>query len=320
LITGASGFVGGHLAHRLARTNCRVRILARAHSDLSALYDITYERVEGDLSDPVSLIQAVDSVDYIYHVGGLIRAPNDETFIAVNGEGTKNLCAAAKSHAPSLKRFLYVSSLAASGPGLEGRLIDEEMPTRPITPYGASKRLGEQWLQTFDLAWTIVRPPAVYGPRDRGMLPLFRMAAHHVRPTLGHNGLTSVIFVGNLVDGIVRAAERPEGVGQVFLITDEQPYHRRDLARMIQAAVDTWAIPVHFPAWTVRLAARLSEAAAAGFHRVPFFNRHKANELLARNWACSIDKARLLLDYEPRIATPDGLRHTARSYRDEGWI
>jgi nucleoside-diphosphate-sugar epimerase len=146
------------------------------------------------------------------------------------------------------------------------------------------------------------------------------MAAHHIRPTLGHNGLTSVVFVDNLVDGIVRAAERPEGVGQIFLITDHQPYRRRELARMIQEAVDTWAVPVHFPAWTVRLAARLSEAVAFGFGRVPFFTRHKAQELLARNWACRIDKARMLLGYEPRVATPDGFRQTALFYKNEGWI
>jgi nucleoside-diphosphate-sugar epimerase len=295
-------------------------VLARASSDLSTLRDIDYQRFEGDLTDPISLIPAVANVDYIYHVGGLIKAPSEEIFAAVNGEGTKNLAAAAKAHAPDLKRFLYVSSIAAVGPGPPGGLIDELTPAQPITPYGASKRLGEKRLQQFDCHWTIVRPPAVYGPGDRGMLQLFELAARHIRPTLGSDGIISVAYVDNLLEGIILAAERPEGVGQIFVITDGEILGRKQLARMIKAAVDTWAVPIHFPAWIVRLAAKISEAVAAGFGRVAFFDRHKANELLADNWACNIDKAKLLLGYAPTVPTAEGLKQTAAWYRREGWI
>jgi nucleoside-diphosphate-sugar epimerase len=122
------------------------------------------------------------------------------------------------------------------------------------------------------------------------------------------------------VDGIVLAAERPEGTDQIFVITDGEVLGRKQLARMIKAAVGTWAVPIHFPGWVVRLAARISEAVAAGFGRVPFFDRHKANELLASNWACNIDKARLLLGYAPAVTTADGLKQTAAWYRRAGWI
>jgi nucleoside-diphosphate-sugar epimerase len=320
LVTGASGFIGGRLACALASRGYDVRVLARASSDLSSLQTIDYRRFEGDLTDPVSLIAAVSNADYIYHVGGLIKAPSDDVFAAVNGEGTKNLAAAARTHAPGLKRLLYVSSIAAVGPGPPGGLIDELTPARPITPYGASKRLGEKWLQQFDCHWTIVRPPAVYGPGDRGMFDLFQLAARHIRPTLGSDGRISVAYVDNLVEGIILAAERPEGVGQIFVLTDGEVLGRKQLARMIKAAVNTWAVPIHFPAWVVRSVARLSEAVATGFGRVAFFDRHKARELLATNWACNIDKAKLLLGYAPAVPTAEGLKKTAAWYRQEGWI
>ena len=320
LVTGASGFIGRHLVSALTGRGAHVRVLARRSSDLGPLHDVRFERCEGDLTDPRSLANAVDGVDYIYHAGGLIKAPNDETFIAVNGDGTKNLCAAAKAGAPRLKRFLYISSMAASGPGPVGKLIDEEMPVRPITPYGASKRLGEKWVQQFDFLWTIVRPPAVYGPGDRAVLQLVQVGAHHIRASLGPDGIASVVYVDNLVDGIILAAERPEGVSQTFFIADERSLSRKELTRMIQRALDTWSVPIHFPAWFVRLAAQISESIARGFGRTALFDSHKAEELLARNWACSIDKARMLLGYDPKVPTEEGMQRTARWYREAGWI
>lgn len=320
LVTGASGFVGGHLARALASAGSRLRVLARTSSDLSALEGTPFQRVDGDLSDPVSLVDAVQGVHYIFHAGGLIKARTDDEFIRVNGEGTKNLAAAAKAHAPDLRRFVYVSSMAAAGPGRELQPMDETSPVKPITPYGASKRLGEKWLQSFDLLWTIVRPPAVYGPGDRGMLQIFRIVARHIRPALGRDGILSVVYVDNLVDGLIQAALRPEAVGQIFYVADDPPVGRRELTRMIQSAFDTWAVPVRFPGWIVRLAARISGAAAAGFGQSALFDAHKADELLATNWACRIDKARLLLRYEPRTATSDGLKRTVAWYRQAGWV
>jgi nucleoside-diphosphate-sugar epimerase len=320
LVTGASGFVGQHLVKTLATRGYHVRILARRTSDLSPLEGITYERFEGDITDPLSLIAPASGVDYVYHVGGLIKARSDEEFIATNGDGTKNLCAVAKTHAPRLKRFLYVSSLSACGPGKDDRPIDEMSPPHPITPYGASKRLGEKWVQQFDFLWTIVRPPAVYGPGDRGMFEIFRVLAKHIRPMLGGDGQASVAFIDNLVDGIILAAERPEGVQQIFFLTDAQPCWRSELVRMIQSSLDTWAVPVRFPAWSVRLAARLTESFSVGFGKVPIFDTHKADELLAKNWVCNIDKARTLLGYEPAVTTAEGIRRTGQWYRQAGWL
>jgi len=320
LVTGASGFVGGHLARALAGSGYRLRVLARASSDLSSLAGVSFRRVEGDLADPISLVEAVRDVHYIFHAGGLIKARSDEEFIRVNGEGTKNLCAAARAHAPDLRRFVYVSSMAAAGPGTGAKPMDEMSLVKPITPYGASKRLGEKWLQSFDLHWTVVRPPAVYGPGDRGMLQIFRIVARHIRPALGKDGILSVVYVDNLIDGLLEAARRPEAVGQIFYVADDPPVARHDFARMIQSAFGTWAVPVHFPGWLVRLAARVSGAVAAGFDRSALFDLHKADELLATNWACRIDKARLLLRYEPRVTTAEGLHRTAAWYRQAGWV
>jgi nucleoside-diphosphate-sugar epimerase len=320
LVTGASGFVGGHVARRLSALGAHLRILCRPTSKLDGLSGIRFERFEGDLTNPVSLLRASEGVDFVFHSGGLTSAPDEEAYIAANGEGTKNACAAARSAAPSLRRFVYISSMAAAGPAPPGQLIDEELPARPITPYGASKRLGEKWVHQFDLPWTIIRPPAVYGPEDRAILPLFQMAGWHLKAVVAPRGVASVVFVDNLVDGIVQSALRPEAVGQTFYVADEQPLTRREIAAIMQEAVGTWAVPLPVPAWAVRGAARISEAVARGFGKVAFFDRHKAADLLALNWGCRIDHARRFLGYEPRVATREGMRITAEWYRKEGWI
>lgn len=320
LVTGASGFVGGHLTRRLARMGGRVRILCRPTSRLDALSDFQLDRCEGDLTDPISLARACQGVDYVFHSGGLVSAPNDEAYIAANGEGTKNVCAAARSASPGLVRFVYISSMAAAGPAPLGKLIDEEMPAQPITPYGASKRLGEKWVKQFDLPWSIVRPPAVYGPWDKAVLPLFQMARWHLSPVVAARGIASVVYVENLVDGIIQSALRPEAVGQTFYVADSEPLTRRDLARLIQEAVDTWALPLPVPAWVVRTASRVSEALARGFGQAAFFDRHKATDLLTLNWGCRIDHARRFLGYEPSVSTKDGMKLTADWYRAKGWI
>ena len=320
LITGASGFVGGHLARTLHAKGYSLRILARRTSNLKKLSAIDFERFEGDITDPVSLIPAVENVDYIYHSGGLIKARSEAEFIEVNGDGTKNVCAVAQTHAPNLKRMVYISSQAACGPGEGTKPKDEMSPCNPLTPYGASKRLGEKWTQQFKLPWTIVRPPAVYGPEDHGMFEFFKVVAGHIRPTLGSDGKASVAYIDNLVDGIIKAGERPEGMEQIFFIADDSAYAKSELAQIIKTALNTWAIPIRFPAWAVRLVARISESFAKGFGRAALFDSHKANELLAENWLISINKARMLLEYDPKVSTEDGLTRTARWYRQEGWL
>lgn len=320
LVTGASGFVGGHLTRRLVGMGARVRTLCRPTSRFDALTDVQLDRCIGNLTDPISLAKACEGVDYVFHSAGLVNAPNDETYIAANGEGTKNVCAAARSASPGLKRLVYISSMAAAGPAPVGKLIDEEMPAHPITPYGASKRLGEKWVQQFDLPWSIIRPPAVYGPWDKAVLPLFLMARWHVSPLVAPQGVASVVYVENLVDGIIQSALRPEAVGQTFYVADEKPLSRKELARLIQDAVDTWAMPLPVPAWLVRTAARTSEAVGKGFKLSTFFDRHKATDLLELNWGCRIDHARMFLGYNPQVSTAEGMQRTAQWYRGKGWI
>src|SRR5512143_719814 len=184
LLTGASGFIGSHLADALLAHGYSVRVLLRRSSSLEWLEDQRLERVYGDLFDKEALRMAVSDVDYVYHLAGLTKAKKREEYFRANHLGTKNLLEAVQEKAPRLQRFVHVSSQAAVGPSPTVAPIDETAPAKPITSYGQSKWAAEQECRQFSrhLPVTIVRPPAVFGPRDRDILEFFRSASRGILP------------------------------------------------------------------------------------------------------------------------------------------
>jgi nucleoside-diphosphate-sugar epimerase len=215
LVTGATGFVGSHLAEVLRSKGDEVTALVRSPSKASALDALGVRLIPGDLDDPGSLARAVEGQDVVFHVAGLVAARDEEEFLRVNRDGTASLAAAAAR--ARVGRLVYVSSMAAGGPTDKGRALTGNEPPRPVTAYGRSKLAGEKAVTEGPLPWVIMRPPTVYGPRDREVLKVFRMARWGVAPVFGDGSQElSAVHGADLAEALIAAGTATGTTGKVY--------------------------------------------------------------------------------------------------------
>ena len=323
LVTGATGFVGSHLVDRLLERDRNVRCLVRRSSDLRYLKDSRIEFAYGGLDDATDWDAALAGVETIYHVAGKTFARRAKDYFDTNQRGTEQLLAAALKHRNQIKKFVLVSSLAAIGPSRDGTPVDEETAPAPITPYGESKLMGEEAVRAVGdlLPSTIVRPPAVYGPRDYAILEFFKAIARGMMPTIGrYDKRLSLVHARDLADGIILAGESDRSTGRAYFISSEEVYSMRQLAARIAEMMGRRARQFAIPrplAYGVALAA---EGMAALTRKPPVINRDKVRDLSERCWGCSIERAKRELGYNPQISIEDGLRETIAWYKREGWL
>ena len=323
LVTGGQGFVGSHLCARLAAQGHRVRVLARPSSGLSNLAGIDVDVMRGDVTQPASLPSAVAGCDVIFHVAGALKGLREQDLFRVNADGTRNLLAAAAGAQPRPSRFVYVSSVAAAGPSPGGTAPrTEEMPLQPLTWYGHSKLAGENAVRaTVGLDWTIVRPPIVFGPRERDVLGYFRIARRGFLPLVGFSDrYYSLIYVEDLADGLLRAAEAPAAVGQVYFLAGPEVVSWLELGKLIASALGVMGRPLRLPEVVAVAAGRIADVFARARGRPEIFSSQKVIEMLAPAWVCSADQAARDFGWRASTPLPDALVTTARWYREHGWL
>lgn len=305
LLTGGSGFVGSYVAEQLAALGHTVRALVRPRSDSKFLKTLpNVEFAPGAIEDRPSLDSAVRGVDAVVHVAGLVKARRPEEFFQVNLEGTKNLLSAAEAHAPGLKRFVYVSSLAAVGPSADGKPVADDAAPRPVTQYGRSKLAAEQAvLAARDrLPVTVIRPPFIYGPRDRETLAFFTSVKNGVLPVLGDGRNTlSVIYGEDCAAAIVCAALSDGPSGRSYFVDDGSVYVWRDALAEVEKAVGKRAFfRLGLPMPVVQVAAAASQLYGKVTRTAQMLTLDKVNELKQRHWVCEGSGARRDLGWQPR--------------------
>lgn len=322
LVTGGQGFVGSHLCERLSAAGHKVRVLARPTSDLSPLDGLGVEVFRGDLGGGGDLGPAVEGVDWVFHVAGALMGLREEDLVRVNREGTRRLCEACLSHAPRLSRFLFVSSLAAVGPSPWGGLpILEDAPTRPVTWYGRSKLAAEEVVRSSGLPSSILRPPVVFGPRDREVFKYFKIARRGILPVPGRRDRSySLVFAPDLAEGILKAAETEAASGEIFHLTGPEVVTWSELGRKIVAALGARDRVLHLPESLVRAAGRVADLAARLQGRPHIFSSQKVIEMLAPAWVASPQKAQDVLGWTARTPLDEALALTVRWYREHGWL
>ncbi len=327
LVTGANGFVGTHLVEALIERGHDVRALVRKTSDLTHLPRERVELAYGDVTDAASLPSAMAGIDVVYHVAGITKARSLAEFVRVNRDGTTNvMSAAADMERPP--KVVFVSSIAAAGPCGTDRPLEEGDACKPVSRYGTSKALAEEKVREYAarVPVTIVRPPIVYGPRDRDVFELFKMAAGGLVVQAGFAARRfSVVHVHDLAVGLALVGERgatlsEEDAGRgIYYIADDGPFLWRELGEAAAAGFGRRARTIRVPDVITFIAAYIGELIGM-IRKKPFVvNLDKAREGTAGHWVCSSARAREL---GFAVAKPLGerFRETAVWYRDNGWI
>lgn len=323
LITGATGFIGSHLADVFAARGDTVRCLVRKSSSLQWVEPIHPELVYGDLFDGAVLDRAVDGVDGVYHVAGLTKARTAQEYDLGNHVATRNLLEAVVRTNPGIRRFVHVSSQAAVGPSTGGDPVDERTEFHPITAYGISKMEAEKECLAFmdRVPITIVRPPAVYGPREKDIFAFFESVNKGLQPMIGLSPKSvSLIHVKDLVDGIVLAGEHQAGIGQTYFISSERAYTWREVGEVTAKAMGKKVIRLRVPVPIVYAVAGVSEFIGLFSRKPVLLNFEKARDIVQDSWTCSIDKAKREIGYRECMALESGIRGTVEWYRKQGWL
>jgi len=324
LLTGANGFVGSHILDHLVEGGHQVVALLRRTSD-SRFIQENLPHVEvryGSLESLESLCEAVRGADLVIHCAAKTKAVRWKEYYQVNGEGTRNLVAACNTCVASVRQLILVSSLAVSGPGTLGCPAREEAPPRPVSVYGKSKLLGEHYVRSESrVHFTILRPAAVYGPRDRDLYLPFGAIRRGVAPLLaGGRYPLSLIYVADVAQAVLMAMGRVRGFGGTYHLAHPVPWTQRAFLAAIAEAMGArpWRLPLPVP--TLYPICAVSELWSRLTSRPSIVNLQKIPEYCAPGWVC--DTARAAEDLGFVAATPlgDGIRLTLRWYEDNGWL
>jgi nucleoside-diphosphate-sugar epimerase len=321
LVTGGTGFIGFHVVERLRAEGRTVRCPVRSIARSKGLSALGAEVVEADIRSGAGLDRAARGVEEVIHLAGVVRAWGRQTYFDTNVEGTRRLALAAS--AAGARKFLLVSSLAAAGPGDPGGEVTEETVPRPINDYGRSKLAAEGALagSAGDMEFAVVRPAIVYGPRERDLLLLFRLASRRRRiPWVGPRGAAvSLIHVDDLADLCLACLARAPA-GRLYMASDGEAHAWSVIIETIGRALGRDVRPVRIPAMPLWPIAVLSGLLRPFTARPPILSLDKWREGSRRWWVCSPARARRELGWAPRISFEDGARSTAEWYREHRWL
>ena len=324
LITGATGFIGSHLAELLSKRGDRVCCLVRKTSNLQWLSPLNVEFCYGEVTDKDSLREAARDKDVVYHLASLTKAVKPEDYYRVNAEGTRNLLEACAEENPGLKRFLLVSSLAAAGPSPSEKPIDETWPPQPITDYGKSKLQAEKTATEFrdKIPVTIIRPPAVYGPRDKDVFEYFKMIRKGWFIKVGsRDQLLSFVYAPDLVKSMVTLAHSENSIGKTYFVCNPQPYTWTELSNaIIRAFRKKQTRNLTVPIWLVNIIAHIAEFTARLRGKPALLNRQKMLEVRQPYWVCSASRLEQDTGFTCSTSIEKGISETADWYLKNKWL
>lgn len=287
LLTGASGFVGHHLVDLLHKEGFEITCLVRKTSRVEEIKNKA-KLVYGEITIPESLNEAVKGVDYVIHLAGIVKATKSKQYYEVNTQGTINLFNAVLTTNPNIKRFVYISSQAASSPSEVP--IKEDTPSNPVTSYGKSKLEAEKFLEqnSDKLPITIIRPSAIYGPYDKEFLPVYQLINRGFEILVkGGKTKLSMVYVKDLVKSIFLAMISEKTIGKKYFSTHPRPIYLYEFFNSIKKALNrkfTVKIPIPIP--ILYTFAFVNTVFSKVINQPSMFNFEKVNEI-KNSWVCS---------------------------------
>ncbi len=324
LVTGANGFVGSHLVDALLQKGYEVNCLVRKTSDLKWLNGKKVNLVYGDITQRKSLFTAVEEVDYVYHTAALVRAVNRQKYYGVNQYGTRNLIQVCAQINSGLKKFVYLSSQAASGPADKtDDLVREKDCPRPITDYGKSKLKGEEEVLNFrdKVPFVILRPCPVYGPREKDIYKYFKLVKRGIIPVLGkEEKYINLCYVKDLVEGSILAAEKEKSQGKIYFIGDGCIYSWSQIGGIISESLSVKGIKIVIPEKLLSIVSFFNEGISKITQKPAVVNNQKVLEMKQKYWLFNTSRIKDELGFLPKVPLLIGAKLSVDWYCQNHWL
>ena len=319
LVTGATGFIGSHLVEHLLESSVRVRVLTRPGSAAkNALSDhANLERFPAPLTTE-GITRAADGCEVVYHLAGITRASSEAEFMWVNAEGTRAAAVGAQRNGA---RLVYVSSLAAAGPGTPDAPRRVNNAPAPITAYGRSKLEGEIRVRdTASLKFAIIRPPGVYGERDTDFLFAFQAAKFGLFPVLGNpDRAYTLVYASDLVRSIIACGEQAAALSNTYFAGNAQPVAWGTILETIATVSGKIYKPLALPNFALEVAATAGELGRV-FGRPGLINHSRQRDLQAPGWVCDVTEAERDLGVVCDTPLKTGFSRTFDWYKQHRWL
>ncbi len=311
------------MAHFLCEQGAAVSCIVRSSSNLRWLTSLNVSLVTASLHDPETLRDVLRQARFLFHIAGVTKATTPYQFYRGNVETTETLLRAAYRYGRKIEQILLLSSQAAAGPSPGPEPIDEESPCRPVSTYGKSKlraeELAREWMDRLPI--TILRPPAVYGPRDSDVLEVFRNVARGLDLRVGSTEQqVSLIHVHDLARGIILAGTHRDAIGKTYFIANPNPYRWSEVVQQMARIMNRTVRTIRVPVILAYAVATLAEAWSAFRGRPGIVNRDKIREVAYPYWIVSSRRIGQELGFETHIDLPHGLVQTYRWYREQHWL
>lgn len=323
LVTGATGFTGGHLARHLAGRGDSVRALVREPAAAADLFRDGIGLATGDVRDRASLDAALSGVEIVYNIAALYRQAGlrEETYRAVNAEAVGTIVR--RAAAAGARRVVHCSTVGVHG-DVEHPPADEDAPLRPGDIYQVTKvegeRIGKEAATETGIELVIARPTGIYGPGDRRLLKLFRGVARQRFLVLGDGKIFyHLTYVEDLCEGFRLCGEMPAAAGRTYILAGPEVTTLNELTEIIAEEARVLPPRLHLPAWPFWAAGALCEAVCAPFGIEPPLYRRRV-DFFTKSRAFNIARARRELGFDPKTTLRQGVRRTLGWYREHGWL
>lgn len=325
-MTGAGGFIGGHLVEALLAQGFCVRCVDTDDCGRWSSDDPRREHHAVDCGDARQLRESrvLEGADFVFHLAGATKAVSLEQFRAWNVLPTRMLLQFLADEKIKLKRFVFVSSQAAAGPApsLDRPLTEEDLPD-PVGDYARSKLEAELTVREYArrIPCTILRPSSVYGPGDADFLTIFRQIQNHVCMFPDYRDrYIAILYVEDLIRGILQAGRSKKAEGRTYFLCADEPVQWDTLYRTIARVEEKWTIRFSVPRPVVELCGRAGDLCAKITGKYSIVNSQKVALSRPRFWVCSADRAKADFGFEVRVGLLEGLGQTYRWYKENGWL
>jgi len=320
-VTGGTGFIGSHLVDALIESEKYSEIRCLVRNKEKWLSGKKFLKIKGDLNDMSAMNTGIKGADVIFHIAAVVKAPTKKDFRTANVDATESIIRIAQKN--DVHNVVILSSLAAVGPSF-GEPITEEKDLMPVSMYGESKKQMELMIDRVAIeldSIKIIRPPAVYGPREEQIFSYFKSASRGISPIIGNgeHPKLSMVFVTDLIQGIIKASEYKTLGVHPFFITGMREYTWNEIKGTTQNALGKKIYPIYIkPTWVKKIGSFV-ESTASLFGKYPVINREKASELVLE-WTCSSAKAHKILGYKPQYTLAEGISRTINWYKLHNWL